>query len=158
MALVQLYATYSFADVIATISGPGGHFTIAGLETAAAEEGISLAWGEEADTMTIGSDGSAMHSMHASQSGTCTIRLMKTSPNNQRMAQLFTFQHRSSLLWGRNTITVADVVRGDMYTMRGCAWQRFPANSYAKVGNILEYEFNCSIITPNLGPGAPDGH
>jgi hypothetical protein len=63
------------------------------------------------------------------------------------------FQHQSSALWGRNTITIADVARGDLYTLIGCAWVRFPTNTYAKVGNTLEYELQVAMIDTNLGPG-----
>jgi hypothetical protein len=156
--ITPLYATYAFQDVTATLSGPGGNFTVSGPETAAAEEGITITWGEESNTQTIGADGSVMNSMHSARAGTATIRLMKTSPNVQRMMQLFTYQHESSLRWGRNTITIADTVRGDFYTLQGCAWVRVPTNTYAKVGNVLEWEFHVALVDGNLGPGAADGH
>jgi hypothetical protein len=156
--MTPLYATYAFQDVTASISGPGGAFTMSGIETAAAEEGITITWGEELNTQTIGADGSVMNSMHSARAGTCTIRLMKTSPINQLLQQLIKYQHQSSLFWGRNTITIADAVRGDLYTLVGCAWVRFPTNTYAKVGNVLEYEMHVALIDGNLGPGAADGH
>ena|SRR6516165_7083458 len=156
--MTPLYATYAFQDVTASLSGPGGAFIISGPETAAAEEGITITWGEESNSQTIGSDGSVMNSMHSSRAGTVTFRLMKTSPNNQRIMAMFNYQHQSSAFWGRNTITIADVARGDLYTCVGCAWVRVPTNSYAKIGNVLEYELHTAQIDPNLGPGAPDGH
>jgi hypothetical protein len=156
--MTPLYATYSFQDVVCTYEGPFSNFTVAAVETASAEEGITLTWGEESNTQTIGSDGSVMNSMHAARAGTCTIRLLKTSPNNRRMDESFRREHESSLFWGRSIIRVADVIRGDQYTLTGCAWVRYPTNSYAKIGNILEYEFHVAIIDSVLGPGAPDGH
>ena len=148
----------AFQDVNAAISGPGGAFIISGPETAAAEEGVTITWGEESNTQTIGADGSVMNSMHSARAGTCTFRLMKTSPNNGAIVQMFQFQHQSSALWGRNTITISDNARGDMYTLEGCAWKRMPTNAYAKVGNVLEYELHVALINANIGPGAPDGH
>jgi hypothetical protein len=156
--MTPLYQTYGFQDVTASLSGPGGAFTISGPETAAAEEGITITWGEESNSQTIGADGSVMNSMHSARAGTVTFRLMKTSPNNQRIMQLFSWQHQSTAYWGRNTITIADTARGDLYTLVGCAWVRVPTNSYAKVGNTLEYELHVALIEANLGPGAADGH
>jgi hypothetical protein len=144
--------------VVCTLSGPGASFTVAGPETATAEEGITITWGEESNTQTIGADGSVMNSMHSARAGTCVIRLAKVSPNAPKLMQLFTYQHQSSALWGRNTITIADVARGDFYTLVGCAFVRVPTNTYAKVGNTLEYEFHVALIDGNLGPGAADGH
>ncbi len=156
---LPLYATYSFQDVVAALSGPGAAgFIISGPETAAAEEGMTVTWGEEANTQTIGSDGSVMNSMHAARAGTVTFRLLKTSPNNSVIMALFNFQHQSSAFWGRNTITIMDVARGDRYTLLGCAWVRVPTNQYGKVGNTLEYEMHVSLIDPNLGFGMIDGH
>jgi hypothetical protein len=152
------YGTYAFENVVASISGPGGQFTLSGPETAAAEEAITITWGEEMNTATIGADGSVMNSMHSARAGTCTFRLMKTSPLVQQLVQMITFQHQSSAFWGRNTITIRDTARGDAYTLDGCAWKRFPTNSYAKIGNVLEFELDVALIDSNLGPGTPDGH
>jgi hypothetical protein len=55
---------YSFLDVSATISGPGGTFSI-GSDAGVAEEGITTAYTGEKNTMTIGADGAGMHSLHA---------------------------------------------------------------------------------------------
>jgi hypothetical protein len=146
-----LYGTYAFQDITCSINGPGGNFVVAGPETAAAEEGISIAWGEESNTQTIGADGSVMNSMHSARAGTVTIRLLKTAPNNRKLQQMFHYQHQSSAYWGRTTITIDDIARGDAYTLLGCAFVRSPNNAYAKVGNILEYEFHVSLIDNNLG-------
>jgi hypothetical protein len=155
---VPLYNTYAFQDVTAHISGPGGDFQlttydISGPETAAAEEAVTITWGEESNTQTIGADGSVMNSMHSARAGTVVFRLMKTSPNNARLQQMFHFQHQSSAYWGRNTITIENKALGDKYTLLGCAWVRIPTNTYAKVGNVLEYELHVAIIDSILGGG-----
>jgi hypothetical protein len=147
-----LYGTYAFVDVVATISGPGASgFTISGPDTAAAEEAITITWGEEMDSQSIGADGSVMNSLHAAMAGTVNIRLQKISPVNAALAQLIRYQRASSALWGQNTITIRDMARGDVYNLTGCAWVRFPVNSYAKVGNVLDYELHVAQIDPNLG-------
>jgi hypothetical protein len=103
--------------------------------------------------MTVGADGSVMHSLHASRSGTATFRLLKISPYNNALMALYNFQRLQSNRWGRNTITIEDFSRGDKYVLLGCAFVRFPNNSYAKVGNTIEWEWHCAIMDPHLGLG-----
>lgn len=150
---VPLYATYAFQDVTATLNSPYGTFTISGPETAAAEEAITITWGEESNTQTIGADGSVMNSMHSARAGTVVFRLLKTSPLNEKLQQCFHYEHMSSALWGTDTITIKNPARGDEYTLLGCAWVRIPTNTYAKVGNTLEYEMHVAIIDSRLGSG-----
>jgi hypothetical protein len=148
-----LWGTYSFQNFSAAITGPGGSFVIAGPETATAEEGMTVTWGEEANTQTIGADGAVMNSLHASKAGTAAVRLQKISPVNALLGQMFVFQRLSSLTWALNIITLRDSVTGDNYTLTGCAFTRFPTNSWAKVGNMLEWELQVAIIDPLLGTG-----
>lgn len=154
-----LYAAYSFMDVYAYLTGPGTEtMMIGGPDAASAEEGITITLGEETNTQTVGADGSVMNSLHASRAGTATFRLLKTSPVNKGMLDVYNYQRLQSRQWGRNTITIEDVSRNDRYELIGCAFVRFPTNAYAKVGNTLEWEFHVSLTYPTLGPGAPDGH
>lgn len=152
---VPVFGNYSFMDVSASISGPGANgLVIAGPQTASAEEGITIALGEETNTQTIGSDGAVMNSLHASRAGTITIRLLKTSPKNAELQRLYNGQRQQATVWGRNIITITDVARGDLYTAYGCAFVRFPSNSYAKVGNTIEWEFHASVIDAQIGDPA----
>jgi len=152
---VPIFGNYSFMDVSAAISGPNAEsMTIAGPQTASAEEGITVALGEETNTQTIGSDGAVMNSLHASRAGTITIRLLKTSPVNTELMKLYNHQRLQATRWGRNIITIRDVSRGDKYTAYGCAFVRFPSNSYAKVGNTIEWEFHASVIDADIGDPA----
>lgn len=161
MAGIPIYGTYAFADVYATISGPGGNVSlngyntaiIAGPDTASAEEGITVALGEETNTQTIGADGSVMNSLHSSRAGTATIRLLKISPINKMLLEMYNYQRLSSARWAHNTIEIHDVGRGDHYTLLGCAFVRFPTNSYAKVGGVIEWEFHVSLTNPLMGAG-----
>jgi len=153
---VPIFGNYSFMDVNATISGPGVqdmslNGLIAGPQAASAEEGITIALGEETNTQTIGADGAVMNSLHASRAGTVTVRLLKTSPMNRTLMKIYNDQRRQASLWGRNILTIRDVARGDKYTAYGCAFVRFPSNSYAKVGNTIEWEFHASVIDADLG-------
>jgi hypothetical protein len=148
-----LVATYSFTDTVVSITGPGGTFQIGGPDTAAAEEGISINWGEENTTMNIGADGGVMHSMHAARAGNAMVRLQKTSPVNFLLSNLWNYQRQSSIYWGQNIITLRQVALGDLYNIAACAFIRFPNNSYGKIGGTIEWEWLCGSIDPLLGPG-----
>ena len=69
-------STYSFLDFSASIVGPGGAFDL-GYGSGNAEEGVTVAMLEAKNTMTIGADGTPMHSLHAGKSGTITVTLLK---------------------------------------------------------------------------------
>jgi Protein of unknown function (DUF3277) len=146
------FGAYSFMDVEAILTGPHADgLVLGGPQSASAEEGITITFGEETNTQTIGADGSVMNSLHASRAGTATFRLLKTSPQNKALMEVYNFQRLQSNRWGRNHITVQDISRGDLYTLDGCAFVRVPTNSYAKIGNTIEWEFHVSLIDPRLG-------
>lgn len=137
--------TYSFLDVAATLVGPGGVISL-GAGAANAEEGITIELTEPKNTMTIGADGSVIHSLHASRAGKVTVRLLKNSPTNSLLSQLYNFQEASSLNWGQNTISLGSIVAGDSYTCQKCAFTRQPTNTYGKEANILDWEFDSGQI------------
>lgn len=136
---------YSFLDVQASIVGPGGNIAL-GSGAGAAEEGISLEPVEETDTMVIGADGTPMHSLHASKGGKVTVRLLKTSPVNGMLMEMYNFQRASSLNHGQNTISISDIARGDSHTCQQVAFARLPNNAYSKEAGMIEWEFNAGAI------------
>lgn len=148
-------ASYSFLDCAASIAGPGGGFQL-GNGSGNAEEGITTAMMEDKNTMTIGADGSVMHSLHAGKGGTVTVRLIKTSPVNAQLSEMYNFQAKSSASWGQNTITIRDMARGDTITCQLCAFKKHPDVAYAKDGNIHEWAFDAGVIDHQLGTGTPD--
>ncbi|WP_025138082.1 phage protein [Achromobacter sp. DH1f] len=143
-------ATYSFIDVQATLAGPTGVVNM-GYGAATAEEGITIAAAADKNTMTIGSDGEGMHSLHADKSGQITVRLLKTSPINQALMIQYDAQTLSSTLHGKNVITVRNSVSGDITVARGVAFKRAPDLTYAKDGGIVEWQFDAIKIDRNLG-------
>ena len=145
---------YSFLDVTAAINGPGGNFQL-GAGSGAAEEGVTIAMGEDKNTMTMGADGSGMHSLHAAKGGTVTVRLLKTSPVNAQLAEMYAFQTKSSANHGQNTITIRDVARGDTVTCQQGAFKKFPDLTYAKDGGTVEWAFDFITIDQQLGSGSP---
>jgi hypothetical protein len=152
--MVPFGATYSFNDVQAAISGPGGAFPI-GAGSGNSAEGITIEFDEDKDRMIFGADGSYMHSLNPAQGGRVIIRLLKTSPVNELLADLYNFQTPSSLFHGQNTIVLSNPVTGDLYTCVGVAFQKFPRNDWAKEGGVIEWIFNAGVIQPVLGAGIP---
>jgi len=144
--------TYSFMDVAATITGPGGTFSL-GYGSGNAEEGITIEMTEDKNTMTVGADGSVMHSLHCGNSGTVTIRYLKTSTTNNQMQQMYDYQRVTAANWGQNTIVISDPARGDQISCRGCAFRRFPNVAYAKDGGLQEWSFQAAFIDSVLGDG-----
>lgn len=143
-------ATYSFMDVVASLSGPTGSIDL-GYGSANSEEGITVTMTESKNTMTIGADGEVMHSLHAGKSGTMTVTLLKTSPVNKKLSLMYNAQSQSSALWGNNVIVLCNHASGDITTARAVAFQKQPDHSDAKVGNTKSWVFDCGKIDQVLG-------
>ena len=148
-------ATYSFKDVQATIQGVGGSINL-GYGAALSEEGITIEPAEDKNIMTIGADGQGMHSLVASEAASVTVRLLKTSPTNSQLQQMFNLQADSSLAHGKNTITVRDIARGDCITLTGVAFRKRPSVTYAKEGGTVEWQFDAIRVSATLGTGTPE--
>lgn len=148
-------ATYSFQDVVATITGVGGSFDLAA-GAGSAEEGITIEAVEDKNVMTIGADGSGMHSLVANSSSTVTVNLLKTSPTNALLQAMYDEQTASSLAHGKNVITVRDVARGDFIVLTKAAFSRRPSVTYAKEGGNMVWTFMAIQTTQVLGTGSPE--
>lgn len=142
--------TYSFIDVQASIVGPGGAFSL-GYGEATADEGITIAMAGDKNTMTVGSDGSVMHSLRADGSGQITLRYLKTAPVNRTLMALYNAQKIDSRLWGKNVITVSQSVAGDIATGIQCAFKKVPDLNYKTEGDIFEWVFDAGRIEEMLG-------
>lgn len=142
---------YSFIDVFATLVGPGGVVSL-GSGSGAAEEGITIEPIEDKETMTMGADGTPMHSLHAGRHGNVTIRLLKTSNSNALLQVMYDFQQVSSALWGQNTLVVTHITSGDVATATSVAFRRAPTLTYAKDGGINEWGFSAGYLDRFLGP------
>ena len=142
--------TYSFLDTNAAIVGPGGAINL-GSGSGSAEEGITVAPTGDINTMTIGADGTPMHSLHADRSGKITVRLLKTSPVNARLSQMYAFQTSAGANHGQNTLTLANRLTGDVITCQLVAFEKAPDITYAKEGGNNEWTFAAGIIDRSLG-------
>ena len=148
-------ATYSFQDVVAAISGVGGSINLAA-GAGVAEEGITIESMEDKSVMTIGADGAGMHSLVANEASSVTIRLLKTSPVNKQLQEMYNQQTKSSANHGKNTITVRDAVRGDNITLTEVAFKKRPTVTYAKESGLMEWTFDAIKTTAVLGSGTPE--
>ena len=137
-------SAYSFLSVNAALVGPGGALSL-GAGAGNAEEGIDIEPTTEINTMTIGADGSYMHSLSGNKSGKITIRLLKTSPVNQQLQALYNYQTANPLYHGQNTLSIADTARGDVVTCQGVAFNKATPLKYAEKGNFNEWLFDAGI-------------
>lgn len=143
-------ATYSFQDVTASLVSPTGVIQL-GYGEATAKEGITIARANDKNTMTVGSDGEGMHSLHADKSGQITLRYLKTAPVNAKLMAMYDAQSLSSALWGKNLIEVTQTAAGDIATARSCAFKKAPNLNYAEDGDIVEWVFDAIKIDSILG-------
>ncbi len=141
--------TYSFLDVQAAIVGPGGAFSLSGGGNS--EEGISIEYADEINTMQVGADGIGQHSLSANRSAKITVRLLKTSPVNAQLSAMLNLQRASADAHGQNTISVTDTSRGDVTTASQVAFNRWPSLNYAKVAGFNEWVFDAINVNTSLG-------
>lgn len=142
--------TYSFLDVSCSMTGPTGIIDL-GAGSANSKEGITVTMAEAKNTMTIGADGEGMHSMHGGKSGTITVNLLKTSPQNKKLSIAYNAQSLSSALWGNNVFVVRNSVSGDLVTARGGAFQKVPDFANAEDGATVAWVFDCIKIDSLFG-------
>ncbi|EOC1314430.1 DUF3277 family protein [Cronobacter turicensis] len=143
-------STYSFLDVSASLTGPTGSIDL-GYGSANSDEGITVSMTEAKNTMTTGADGEVMHSLHAGKSGTITVNLLKTSPQNKKLSLMYNSQSLSSALWGNNVIVMRNNASGDIVTARSVAFQRQPDWNNPKIAGIVSWVFDCGKIDEILG-------
>jgi hypothetical protein len=142
---------YSFLDTHATLTGPGASPVSLGAGAAIAEEGITIEFVEEKDTMRAGADGRVVHSLNPVRMATAIVRLLKTSPTNQRLSQMFAFQTQNSIFHGKNGLLVTNSAQGDNYTCSDVAFAKYPAVTWAKDANVNEWRFNIAYCSASLG-------
>lgn len=146
--------TYSFLSIVAAISDPNGTFSI-GSGAGASDEGITITMADDKASLVVGADGQGMHSLHAAKNGTVTVRLLKTSPTNALLQDLYSATTSSPADYGGSTIVIRDPNRGDVVTCRGCGFRKFPDIAYGKDGAMQEWVWNAAAIDQVLGTGTP---
>lgn len=146
--------SYSFGDVVCSITGPGGSFILS--ENNVADEGITIEMSEDKNTMTTGATRGGMHSKHESRAGRVTIRLLKNSPANAVLDAMYRYQDQpGSAFWGQNTLSLSNAIWQDDHTCAQGAFVRRPTNTNAKEGGTMEWMLDFLDIDGALGSGAP---
>ena len=140
--------TYSFLDTNVSISGPGLNATLN--NAGSAEGGVTVEMEGDKNTMTIGADGSVMHNLRASQAGTGSIRLLKTSPANGILVTAYNSQTVNSALHGKNVLTIVNANRGESITLTGVAFKKLPNLTYAMEGGENEWTFDAARVDMNF--------
>ncbi|KPH79322.1 phage protein [Bosea vaviloviae] len=146
--------TYSFLDVQAAIRGPNGSFSL-GNGAGVSEEGITVSMADDKMSVLMGADGSGMYSLHAAANGSVTVRLLKTSPVNSLLQDMYSADTASSANAGQNTISIRNPVSGDSITAADCAFRKMPDVAYGKDGTMMEWAFFSLAISAILGTGTP---
>lgn len=139
-------STYSFLDTSVAIVGAGGAFSLKG---GIAEEGIAIAMDEDKNTKVTGANGDWLHSLHAGQGGTVTITVLKNSDTNTLLSGMYNLQKGSALTWGKNIITIR-TTSGDVITLSGCAFKKFPDIAYAKDATLHVWVFDAGSVNAIL--------
>jgi hypothetical protein len=147
--------TYSFVDNLAGIAGPGISLSF-NSGSGVADEGISVTMMEDKNNMVVGADGGGIHSLHAGNAGTVTIRLFKTNPINAALSAAYNYQKSTAALWGSNVIHIANPSRGDSVVCSDCAFRRQPDYQNAKDGGVVEWVFDTLFVSEILGDGTPN--
>jgi hypothetical protein len=151
-------ATYSFNDNMCAIVGPNGQANL-GYGSCNSEGGISVTMVEDKSTMTIGADGCVMHSLHAGKGATVTVRLLKTSPTNSILSQMYANDTgtagnpQATASHGQNQISIRDLQRNDVITCQQCAFAKFPDVTFAKEGGEMVWTFHAGVVDFILGTG-----
>lgn len=141
---------YSFLDVNAAITGPGGAFSL-GNGAAVADEGITIHPTGDIGAMQVGADGYGQHTLHADKSGRVSVSLLKTSPTNKLLSALYAFQTAAGSAYGQNTIVINDSSRGDVITCSQVGFTKAPDLSFGKEAGLNVWEFNAIRIERSLG-------
>lgn len=143
--------TYSFIDVKASITGPGGSFSLCGDSEGVAEEGIRIEPVDSKNTMTIGADGTGMHNLHGGNPATVTLVLLKNSPVNQQLMDMYNAQRVSSATWGKNVITIVNRATDDTSSIQFAAFHNPPSIQNQKDGGTNSWVFDAINVEHKLG-------
>ena len=144
---------YSFLNVQASLVGPGGNANL-GYGSGSSEEGITVEMVEDKGDTKVGADGQLMQTLRTSKLGRITVRLLKTSPVNALLSQMYAAQSTISSFWGNNVLRISDVSRGDVVLASQVAFTKQPTIVWGKDGNMNEWIFQGNVDY-QLGTGAP---
>lgn len=145
---------YSFINCVCTLNDAAtGTVLSLGNGAGNAAEGITFTHTEEKTTVVTGADGTIMQSLHAGMTGRMMIRLLKTSPLNNALSNLYNAQRLGgAVTWGQNQILINEIASGDVIEGSNMAFVKHPDIVYATEGNVNDWEL-VGYIVPELGGG-----
>lgn len=147
--------TYSLKDVMVSIVGPSGGVLLGGgLGGYGPDDAIKVEPVNDKNTMTVGADGSVMHSLLAGEASTVTLTLLKTATANTVLMAMYNVDTQSGAIHGKNTIAINDV-RGDAIANLSAAFKRRPDFVYNKEGGTMVWTWDAGLTVPVLGTGVP---
>lgn len=147
----QVFTTYSFIDVQASLVSPSVGFDIG--SAGVSDDAIRVANVGPKTTMTIGADGDGMHNLFASNAARCEISFIKDGPGNALMSALYNFQGASSANTGNIQIEINNNVTGDSISLTGGAIEKQPDISYTREGAAVVWSLNFISRRDVLGNG-----
>lgn len=142
---------YSFVDVSATFSCPGGIVRL-GNGAAVADEGISVEKAEDYNTMIVGTEGDILQCRHSGTHGTIRIRLLKHSESNGQLMNIMKSLKGSE--WGIGNFSVRNRSNGDSVSAAEVAFTGPPALVFGKIAGMLEWLLHAGHIDPVLFEGS----
>jgi hypothetical protein len=134
------------------ISGPSGAINL-GFGSGNAEGGITITPVEDINTMVTGADGAVQHNLHSAKPATVTVRLLKTSPENAALMDMYNLDTNNAGSHGRNVISLRTLAGGDVITCEETAFARAPDLTYAKEGGENVWTFHSGRTNRVLGRG-----
>lgn len=143
-------ASYSFLNISASLAGIGGVIDL-GYGAEIASEGITISMNQDKNSMMIGADGAVVHSLHAGKSGTVSVKLLKTSPANNKLSVMYNLQTQSSTTHGNNVIYIRNSGGNDVCVCREVAFKKHADLVYAEEADIVEWIFDAGKVDIVLG-------
>jgi hypothetical protein len=142
-------ASYSFKDTFCSLEGPGGSLSLgtAGVGT----EGITISANTDRNIMEVGCGGAVQNSLVLNYSGTISLSLLKTSPGQYILNEMFNFQSASAVQWGKNIITL-QTSNGDSVVCSQVSFKKMPSQEYKTAAGMVTWEFDAgSVVFGKIG-------
>ncbi len=124
--------------------------TVGGLPITAKgdDEFLTVAFNEDAATLTVGVDGEAALSFNKNESGRFTIRVMQGSEANDILTGIFVAFKANKVLV---PIFVKDLNGRSTYLGAKCWPVKLPESAFAKQAGIREWVFETDVLVVNIG-------
>lgn len=142
------YSTYSFSDVVMTISHPSiGQYVATG-------EGIgsiTTTMTTERTTHEVAGDGSIMISKIKGRNGSHAIAVQQTSDLNKWLLKLYNYLETASTSeWAEITVVIRAASMQDMITSTGVAFQKLPDRPYQAQGQQVTWNLMAADIQQDV--------